>query len=99
MFKVLKDDNSRQAKRQEVAENWLRCEGATGVELHSMKQDEHVSVWRLDTNDILVVADEVHFETNAKVGPIDGKDMMYVTDGDGNKYRLSCFLIDGVKHW
>lgn len=99
MFKNLKETNSKQAKRQEVAESWLRCEGATGVELQTMITDEYLSMWMLSGGDILVIVDEAYFNTNSKVGVVSKEQMMSVTDEEGNRYRLSCALKDGVKHW
>lgn len=99
MFNLLKSEKNSQAKRQEVAECWLRCEGATGVQLHTMLQEEYLSMWMLSGGDILVVANEEYFNTNSKIGLVGKEQMMILTDEEGNEYRLSCALKDGVKKW
>jgi hypothetical protein len=86
----LRQENSRQAKRRAVAESWLRCTGITETELQTIKQDEYISVWQFNTNNILVIADEAHFETNNQVAP-DDEGIITVTDESGSKYRL-CWM-------
>ena len=56
-------------------------------------------MWMLSGGDILVVANEEYFNTNSKIGLVGKEQMMILTDEEGNEYRLSCALKDGVKKW